>query len=75
MQTVTRRQQRELRPTADQFRALMRIPGFAGATVHETLGPHYRHIFWHPNTNAPFTVRGDITLVEVLARLAPSPRQ
>ena len=53
---------------ADEFRRLMKLPGYGSATIHETLGPYWRHLFKGPHPNGPYyVVRGKLSLKEVLA--------
>jgi hypothetical protein len=38
--------QREFRLSREQYARLMTVPGFAPATLAQTMGPNWRHLFW-----------------------------
>jgi hypothetical protein len=43
---ATGKSQREFRLSREQYARLMTVPGFAPATLAQTMGPNWRHIFW-----------------------------
>ena len=66
MDITTSKLAKVYRLNAEQFKRLMKLPDFYGASLYETLGPNWRHLFVHPNTGKYYVIRGAMPLSEVL---------
>lgn len=66
---LTQRTRKEFNLTREQWAILVTLPGYRGASVHETLGPHWQDIYWTPG-NTPRVVT-KLTRAEVALALGP----
>jgi hypothetical protein len=69
---MNKAQRKEFQLTREQFKILVSLPGYRGAGLHETMGPHYKDIYWSPKVGgsfgSPCVVQG-MTREEVAAKL------
>jgi len=66
---LTQRTRKEFNLTREQWEILVTLPGYRGASVYETLGPHWQDIYWTPD-NTPRVVT-KLSRAEVALALGP----
>lgn len=66
-----KRDRREFLLNHVEMQKVATLPGFRGATLHETMGPNWRDIYWSP-INRCYVVVG-MTRAQVLVAIGRNP--
>lgn len=67
VEQVKKSQQKQFILNKDEFSRFVNYPGRRMATIHDTLGPHYKHIYWD-HINRPHVVP-DVDPKKVLSNI------